>query len=169
MKTDLREFHLLNKYVILFLTVTLIVLADQLTKVYITATMTLHSSFVIIKGLLNLTYVRNPGAAFGFLANASPWFRTVFFVIVAVLAIGLIICYIWESRDDEPGLVFALSLILGGASGNLIDRLRFGEVVDFIDFYISAYHWPAFNVADSAISIGAIILIIQVSKRKKID
>ena len=160
---------MLNKYIILFLTVALIVLTDQFTKTYITATMTLHSSSVIIKGLLNLTYVRNPGAAFGFLANASPWFRTVFFVIVAVLAIGLIIYYIWESRDDEPGLVFALSLILAGASGNLIDRIRFGEVVDFIDFYISAYHWPAFNVADSAISVGAIILIIEVIRRKRID
>lgn len=144
-----------------------IVLLDQLTKGYVTSTMMLHASFVVVKGFLNITHVRNPGAAFGFLAHASPLFRSIFFILIGVLAIILIVYYIVKSGESEQRLVFALSLILGGAIGNLIDRLRFGEVVDFIDVYLSSYHWPAFNVADAAVSLGALLLIFEGLKRDK--
>jgi signal peptidase II len=156
----------LNKYAIFFLTAISVVLLDQVTKACIVSAMLLHDSFAIIKGFLNITYVRNPGAAFGFLANASPLFRTIFFIAVSFFAVGLIFYYIVKSKEG-PGFIFALSLILGGALGNLIDRLRFGEVIDFIDVYVSSYHWPAFNAADSAISIGAAIIIFEVLKREK--
>jgi signal peptidase II len=159
----------LNKYVIFFLTVIIVTLLDQMTKAFIHATMSLYSSWVVIDGFLSITYVRNPGAAFGFLAHASPLFRSIFFVLVTLLAIGMIIYYLVKSRTDQPRLVFALSLILSGALGNLIDRLRFGEVIDFIDVYFRSHHWPAFNVADAAISVGAMIMILEMVKHRKDD
>jgi signal peptidase II len=149
--------------------VIIVTLLDQLTKAFIHATMSLYSSWVVIDGLLSITYVRNPGAAFGFLAQASPFFRAIFFVLVTLLAVGMILYYLVKSRADQPRLVFALSLILSGALGNLVDRLRFGEVIDFIDVYFRSHHWPAFNVADAAISVGAMIMILEMVKHRKDD
>jgi signal peptidase II len=156
-----------TKYIILFATVAVMTLLDFITKAYISSTMFLHESFVVIGGFLNITYVRNPGAAFSFLADAPPVFRFVFFVTVTVLAIILVLTYITRSKIEEPFMTFALSLILSGAVGNLIDRVRFGEVIDFIDVYIGSYHWPAFNVADSAISVGAVILLLEMFRGPK--
>jgi signal peptidase II len=156
-----------TKYIILFATVVVMTLLDFITKAYISSTMFLHESFVVIGGFLNITYVRNPGAAFSFLADAPPVFRFVFFVTVTVLAIILVLTYITRSKIEEPFMTFALSLILSGAVGNLIDRVRFGEVIDFIDVYIGSYHWPAFNVADSAISVGAVILLLEMFRGTK--
>jgi signal peptidase II len=156
-----------TKYIILFATVAVMTLLDFITKAYISSTMFLHESFVVIGGFLNITYVRNPGAAFSFLADAPPVFRFVFFVTVTVLAIILVLTYITRSKIEEPFMTFALSLILSGAVGNLIDRVRFGEVVDFIDVYIGSHHWPAFNVADSAISVGAVILLLEMFRGTK--
>ena len=164
---DRIRIPLLKKCLIFFPTAFLVVLLDQTTKSYLIARIRLYESFAVIEGFFNITHVRNPGAAFGFLAQASPAFRSGFFILVTVFAIGLIFYYIGRSEDDELGFVFALSLVFGGAAGNLIDRLRFGEVVDFIDVYWKTFHWPAFNVADSAISLGAFILILQMLKRKK--
>jgi signal peptidase II len=92
---------------------------------------------------------------------------SVFFLAVTVAAIGLILHYLRQNRAGEPSLVLALALILAGAVGNLIDRVRFGEVVDFLDVYIGAAHWPAFNVADAAISTGAALLVIVVIARRR--
>ncbi|HLA28588.1 MAG TPA: signal peptidase II [Syntrophales bacterium] len=156
-----------NKSLIVFIIVTAVVLLDQATKAGIASKMLLYDSSIIIEGLLNLTYVRNPGAAFGFLSHASPVFRSAFFILITVSAIGLIFYYIAMSKENEACLIFALSLILGGAVGNLIDRVRFGEVVDFIDVYWRTYHWPAFNVADAAISLGALIMVFETLRRKK--
>jgi len=156
-----------NKYIILFATVAVVILFDFITKAYISSTMSLHESFVVVGGFLNITYVRNPGAAFSFLADAPAVFRSIFFMSVTVLAIVLVLYYIAKSKIEEPLMIFSLSLILSGAMGNLIDRVRFGEVVDFIDVYISSYHWPAFNVADSAITVGAVVMILQLIRGKK--
>lgn len=158
-----------KKYLICFLIVMSIILLDQWFKAYICSTMHLHDSRMVIENLLNITYIMNAGAAFGFLAQAPPLFRSLFFAFATIAASGLILYYLAKSRDDEPILVLALSLILGGALGNLIDRLRFGAVVDFIDVYWKAYHWPAFNVADSAISLGAMLMILQLLKRHKVN
>jgi signal peptidase II len=154
-----------KKYILLGVTTGLILLLDQITKFYVDSSMRLHESIPVIQGLFSITHVRNPGAAFGFLADASPLFRSIFFVAVTVLAIILVVHYIWKSRAEEPFLTFGLSLILSGAVGNLIDRVRLGEVIDFLDVYIGSYHWPAFNVADSAISVGAVILFIELTRR----
>jgi signal peptidase II len=128
--------------------------------------MLLHDSMPIINGLFNFTYVKNPGAAFGFLAGAPPFFRSVFFIGVTVAAIMLILYYIRKTKTEEPLLTASFSLIMGGAVGNLIDRVRFGEVIDFLDLYIGPHHWPAFNIADSAISVGAILLVYDMIHRK---
>jgi signal peptidase II len=158
----------LRKRNILFLAATfLVILLDQATKAWIISTMRLYDSFVVIGGFFNITHVRNPGAAFGFLAGASPLFRYIFFMAVTLAAILLILHYLRISRIEAPSLVSALALILAGAVGNLIDRVRFGEVVDFLDVYIGSYHWPAFNVADSAITVGAAILIVVLLQKRK--
>ncbi|HYA13518.1 MAG TPA: signal peptidase II [Syntrophales bacterium] len=156
-----------KKYIILFMTVAAVVLLDFITKAYISSSMSLHESFDVINGFLNITYVRNPGAAFSFLADAPAIFRSIFFISVTVTAIILVLYYIAKSKIEEPFMIFSLSLILSGAVGNLIDRIRFGEVVDFIDVYISSYHWPAFNVADSAITVGAVIMVLELIRGKK--
>jgi signal peptidase II len=155
-----------KKYIIFLLTAPVLIVLDQVTKICVDSMLTLHESLTVIPGFLSITYVRNPGAAFGFLSGASPLFRSVFFLGIAAVAIGCILYYIAKSRNDEPFLIFALSLILSGAVGNFIDRARFGEVIDFIDVYVGAHHWPAFNVADSAISVGAVILILHMFKRR---
>jgi signal peptidase II len=147
--------------------VAVVVLLDLITKAYIDSNMSLYESVVVIGGFLNITYVRNPGAAFSFLASASPGFRSVFFLTVTILAIILVLYYIAKSKTDEPVMIFALSLILSGALGNFIDRVRLGEVIDFIDVHLGDYHWPAFNVADSAITVGAFIMLFALFKRPK--
>jgi len=130
--------------------------------------MSIHKSFAVIEGFFNITYIRNPGAAFGFLAGASPIFRQVFFLSAAIAVILLILHGIRKSGEKEFLLVFSLSLLSAGAAGNLIDRVRFGEVVDFLDVYLGHYHWPAFNIADAAISTGVAIVILIMLKRKKV-
>jgi signal peptidase II len=151
----------LQKKNILFLAITVpVVLLDQLSKAWILATLKLHEGFSLIDGFFNIVHVRNPGAAFGFLAGAPPLFRHIFFIAVTVAAILLIFHYLRASRIQDT------SLVLAGAVGNLVDRVRFGEVVDFLDVYIGSYHWPAFNVADSAISVGAAILIVVLLRRR---
>ena len=160
--------RILQKRNIVFLTATfLVIFLDQATKAWIISTMRLYDSFAVIGGLFNITYVRNPGAAFGFLAAAPPLFRYIFFLAVTVAAILLILHYLHVSRIEASSLVLALALIMAGAVGNLIDRVRFGEVVDFLDVYLGAHHWPAFNVADSAITVGAAILIVVLLRKRK--
>jgi signal peptidase II len=146
-----------------------IVLLDQLTKQQIMQTMRLHESIPIIPNLFSLTYIRNPGAAFGLLAGSSNAFRMVFFGLTSIFALGLLgTILVRMPEQDWVGRV-SVAGILGGAIGNLIDRLRFGEVIDFLDVYIEGYHWPAFNVADSAITVGVIFLIFHFALEKKPD
>lgn len=132
----------------------LVVIVDQLTKLWIMNNFTLHEQLNIIPGFFNLVYVTNTGAAFGFLAGDKTWLRQAFFIGVAIIALGVIVFAFGHLKKQGRLFVYALSLIAGGAVGNLIDRLRFGSVVDFLDFYLGSYHWPAFNAADSAISVG---------------
>lgn len=159
--------YLKKKYIILLATVAVMVLLDFITKATISSTMFLHESFPVIGGFLNITYVRNPGAAFSFLADAPAVFRSVFFVTVTALAVLFILYYVTKDTFEDPLTTFGLSLILSGAVGNLIDRVRFGEVVDFIDVYIGSYHWPAFNVADSAITVGAFLILLELFRGRK--
>lgn len=126
---------------------------DQWTKHLVLQKIPLHHSVAIIPGFFNLTHVRNTGGAFGILAGrGSGGFA--FFLIFSIVAIGAIIYFFVRLEGKDRRLVLPLPLVLSGALGNLVDRLRHGEVVDFLDFYVSSFHWPAFNVADSAISVG---------------
>jgi signal peptidase II len=145
-----------------------VIVLDQITKAVIREKLFMYGSYKVIDGFFSLVYVMNPGAAFGFLAGAPEIFRYLFFISITVLAILLIIYYILKSKAQDVLIVISLTLIFGGAVGNLIDRIRFGAVVDFLDFYIGTWHWPAFNAADSAISIGAVLMIWEmlVSRKK---
>jgi signal peptidase II len=156
-----------KKHGLFFTTLLLVVGLDQISKMYVSSVMSLHASHPVIDGFFNITYVRNPGAAFGFLSNAAPMFRSLFLIVVSAAAIVMILYFLAKNKSAAMLLTFALSLILGGAVGNLLDRIRFGNVVDFLDFYIASWHWPAFNVADSAISVGAVLLIVEMFVRKK--
>ncbi|MEE4134551.1 MAG: signal peptidase II [Desulforhopalus sp.] len=137
-----------------------VLVADQLSKGWIVNNFDLYQVVEIIPGFFNLVYVTNPGAAFSILADFdSPW-RHYFFLIVGTAAIiGLSVIH-WQLRGSNRLYSLALGLIVGGAAGNLIDRVRFGAVVDFLDFSLGSFHWPAFNVADSAICIGAGLFIV---------
>ncbi|HSA60951.1 MAG TPA: signal peptidase II [Nitrospiraceae bacterium] len=146
-----------------------VIVADQITKLYIMQTMRLHESIPIVPNLFSLTYIRNPGAAFGFLAGSSNAFRMVFFGLTSLFALGLLGTILFRMPERDWVGRLSVAGILGGAVGNLIDRLRYGEVIDFLDVYVENYHWPAFNVADSAITVGVIFLIIHFAFEKKED
>jgi signal peptidase II len=137
----------------------MIVIADQLSKYYISHQFDLYESLRLIPGL-NITYVHNTGAAFSFLSDAGGWQRWLFIGLSGGISLLLIF---WLKRHPATGvwLAIALALILGGAVGNMIDRVVLGYVIDFIDVYYNDWHWPAFNVADSAISTGVVMLIID--------
>lgn len=155
------------RYLILALVGLGTVILDQVTKAHIMQTMRLHESIPIIPNFFSLTYIRNPGAAFGILASSSNGFRLLFFGVMSVFALGLLVTiFLRLPQDDWVGQLF-ISGILGGAVGNLLDRMRFGEVIDFLDFYVETYHWPAFNVADAAISVGVCFLIFHFAFEKK--
>jgi signal peptidase II len=138
-----------------------IILLDQGTKFLIHHSMRLHDSITVVEGLFAITYIRNPGAAFGFLANLSDHFRFYFFVTISVAALIFLWAFFLKTPQEDFWTQVGISLVVGGAIGNLIDRLRLGEVIDFLDFFVGSAHWPAFNVADSAISIGLALLILQ--------
>lgn len=133
-----------------------VIVLDQLTKLWIVGAFQ-YGDGLPLTGFFNLVHARNSGAAFSFLAGAGGWQR--FFFIGIALAASLLIVHLLRKHAAERRFCFALSLILGGALGNLIDRVRFGYVTDFLDFYFAGYHFPAFNVADSAITLGAALLI----------
>lgn len=131
--------------------------------------MPLYHSIPVIENFFNLTYIRNTGAAFGVLAGSAAAFRIPFLIFFSLLAIGFIIAMLRRLPEKETGLITALSFILGGAIGNLIDRVVYGEVIDFLDFYWRNLHWPAFNVADSFITIGVLVTIYYLIKAKGED
>ncbi len=131
--------------------------------------MVLHQTIPIIDGFFNLTYVRNTGAAFGIFAGSAEIFRRPFLILVSIIAIGFIFVMLKRLPEKGTGLITALAFILGGAAGNLIDRIVYGEVIDFLDFYWGSYHWPAFNLADSFITVGVAITLFILMKTKDSD
>jgi signal peptidase II len=143
---------------LLLITASVVVLCDQISKLYVAAVMWPHQSITVIERYIDITYVRNPGGAFGLFARADRWMlRPLLLGLSAVAAV--IILLIYRSTPTDRLLVrLAFSLILGGAIGNLIDRIRFDEVIDFLDVHWRHYHWPAFNIADAAISVGVACL-----------
>ena len=147
-----------HTYTRLLITVGVIVLSDQITKLYVDAVMWPHQSITVIENYFDITYVRNPGGAFGLFAQGNRGIVRPLLLGLSAVAV-VIIFLIYRSTPPDRGPVrLAFALIMGGAIGNLIDRLRFDEVIDFLDVHWSHYHWPAFNIADAAITVGVAIL-----------
>lgn len=145
-----------------------VVALDQLTKLWIQQAIPVwEKGFSVIPGFFDIVHVLNRGAAFGFLNRHDIDWQRPFFVVVSILAVGLIAMLARSKDDDGPFYVYGLGLILGGALGNLVDRVRLGVVVDFLDFYVGEWHWPAFNVADMGICIGAGALLVSFYQQRR--
>jgi signal peptidase II len=156
-----------RKYLFLSVISGLLISLDQLTKLYVHTQFRLGESWGVFPSFFNITYVRNYGAAFGFLAESHPIFREIFFLAMPPIALTIIILILRTVKDDDWKQIVSLSLIFGGAIGNYIDRLRFRYVIDFLDFHLkNTYSWPAFNVADSAIVVGVGILLVSLAREK---
>lgn len=154
-----------NKYLWVGSIIGIVLVLDQVTKFIVEKRIRLHEVIVVLPGFFNLTHVRNKGAAFGILSSAPDVWRSIFFITVTVIAVAVIALLV--RKTHERLLVAAFSLIIGGALGNVIDRIRYGEVVDFIQWYVKSWYWPSFNVADSAISVGVALLAIDMLFFKK--
>jgi signal peptidase II len=143
-----------------YLWISLVVfLLDHLTKLAVVERFSLDTTVPIIPGLFRLVRVENRGIAFGMFSEAPSSLTSIILVLVSVAAIGLVSALLWQNPSTAVRSGTGLALILGGAAGNLLDRLVRGHVVDFLDFYVGSYHWPAFNLADSAICVGAAALL----------
>jgi signal peptidase II len=148
------------KYVVLIAFSAMIIAIDQVTKMFVHLHFQLGESVPVWPGFFNLTYVRNPGAAFGFLAQSHPEFRDVFFLVMPPIALGIILYILRGVSNRDHWQIFALSSIFGGAVGNYIDRIQFRFVIDFLDFHWKEFYtYPAFNVADMAIVGGVLVLM----------
>lgn len=147
----------------MYLAIGLLVFAgDQATKALVVETIPPHAIVPVIPHFLNFSHVSNAGAAFGLFSDSpSPW-KTAVLIFVSVALLAAVVSFVWRSRRLQWEAGVGLALILGGAFSNLLDRVRTGQVVDFLDFYAHNYHWYTFNLADSAIVVGAGFLILQV-------
>ncbi len=151
---------------LLLVVITVIGIAvDQATKLFIDGSMRLYESIPVIPNFFHITYLRNRGAAFSFLSHAS-W-RLPFFIAITIVAAIAILAAFYKLRDDQKLPQFSLAMIFSGALGNLIDRVRLGEVIDFLDVHWYSHHWPAFNVADSLICVGVTLLAIDMLQEEK--
>lgn len=152
----------LKTHMIQLLPALLVLALDQMTKLAVIRALRPYDAIPVIPGFFNLVHVRNPGIAFGLLSQLGTAWSALLLSALTTAAVILLILWFGRLREDDHRTAFGLSLIIGGAVGNLIDRVRLGEVVDFLDFYIGSFHWPAFNVADSAVTVGTIWLALSI-------
>jgi signal peptidase II len=145
-----------------FLIAAIVLLLDRITKSAVAANIAPHDSVAVIPGFFHLTHVQNTGAAFGLFAESSAQWKVGALVTFSILALIIVSALLWKNSHSLSVTTIGLSLILGGALGNLWDRMFTGRVIDFLDFYVGSYHWPAFNVADTAIVMGAILLVSEI-------
>lgn len=151
----------MTKKVFVIAVASAILVSDQLTKWYIRETLPLYHQITVIEHFFHIVHVRNTGGAFSLLAGSHEAFRIPFFLGAAAIAIGALLYFLSQVHEDQRLMQFALASVLGGAFGNLIDRVTQGSVTDFILWHWYEYNWPAFNVADSFISIGVVLLLLQ--------
>ncbi|OEU67520.1 MAG: signal peptidase II [Desulfovibrio sp. S3730MH75] len=156
----------MKKYSLAGIIAAVIIIFDQITKVAVRSNMELWSSKSLIPDYFNLVYVVNKGAAFGFLNRGDITWQRTFFIVVTVVALSAIAMLLKSTNKKDSFAISGLGLILGGAVGNLIDRILYGEVTDFLDIYVGTHHWPAFNIADIAICLGAFAMIISIYRNK---
>jgi signal peptidase II len=145
-----------------FVLALLVVLLDRFSKWLVASRIGLHDSVPVLPGFFRLTHVQNSGAAFGLFADSSSEWKVAILILFSLLALAVVSALLWKNSHVITTTGVGLALILGGAVGNLWDRLLTGHVVDFLDFYLGSYHWPAFNIADSAIVIGALLLVSEI-------
>lgn len=159
----------MNKYVLASIWAVALVIIDQVTKLWVSSSMEVWTGTPIIQGFFNLVHVLNRGAAWGFLSSETIDWQRPLFIAVTFVALGFVSYMLKTTPSRDKWMVVGLGLIAGGAVGNLIDRIRLGVVVDFLDFYVGQYHWPAFNVADISLSVGAgcILLSMFLNKNKE--
>ncbi|RJR38568.1 MAG: signal peptidase II [Desulfobacteraceae bacterium] len=154
MKRSYRLFLLISPAVILL---------DQITKWIVLKSIPLYGSYPLIEGFFNLVHVRNRGIAFGIM-NRPGGSQITIYVLTLVTLAAIFLLFLWFSRlgAEEKKTTWGLALVIGGALGNLVDRIRMGEVVDFLDVHVGTFHWPAFNIADSAITVGVFWLALTI-------
>lgn len=155
-----------QKYTLMLIIAPIVVFLDQVTKILILKLVPLHTTKTVIPGFLDITHIQNPGVAFGVFSQQPSDMKQVLLMAVSFLAVCLIFYFYHKSVHESRAMMSAFALIFGGAVGNLIDRVRIGQVIDFIDVYLHDMHWPAFNVADSAISVGVAVLLFFVIFKK---
>ncbi|HEY3767366.1 MAG TPA: signal peptidase II [Candidatus Angelobacter sp.] len=144
-----------------------VVVLDRITKWVVVKTIVLEDAISIIPGFFRLTHLENTGAAFSLFAESTSPFKTALLITFSVAALAVVAYLLWKNRDEFNITTLSLSLILGGAIGNLWDRLADGMVTDFLDFYLGNHHWPPFNIADSAIVVGALLLLTRMMRAEK--
>ena len=160
MNDTANQNYAMRKY--FFLIAAVVVLLDRLTKWVVASTLPLHESLTVVPSFFHITHVENTGAAFGLFAESTAQWKVGALVGFSLIALVIVSVLLWKNSHSVSTMTIGLSLILGGAFGNLWDRMRAGHVVDFLDFHIGSYYWPAFNVADSAIVIGAVLLVSEI-------
>jgi signal peptidase II len=145
----------------------MVVVIDQASKWLASIHIPPYQGLSVIPGFFNIVLVKNRGMAFGLLNQAKPGLSSVLLLATTVAAIGVIIFFFWIKKE-HLWVAIGLSLILGGAVGNLIDRIHLGYVIDFLDFHLAGYHWPAFNMADSAVTAGTLWLLFNVIRGRSL-
>jgi signal peptidase II len=150
----MRKYHILIAAVVVVL--------DRLTKALVAQKITIHDSIDIVPGLFRITHVQNQGAAFGLFSESPSEWKVAMLILFSLAALAVVSALLWKNGNALNATAIALSLVFGGALGNLWDRVVSGRVIDFLDFYFGPHHWPAFNVADSAIVIGALLLLSEI-------
>jgi signal peptidase II len=150
----------MRKYHILIATA--VVILDRLTKWVVSQNITLHDSVDVIPGVFRLTHVQNQGAAFGLFSESPSEWKVAMLILFSIAALAVVSALLWRNGNAMNTTAIALSLVFGGALGNLWDRISDGRVIDFLDFYLGSHHWPAFNIADSAIVVGALLLLSEI-------
>jgi len=159
----------LKRDYLLFIGLALIILLlDQVSKWMVVTHIEAHQTLSVIPGFFSLVLVKNRGMAFGIFSQTRSGFYYYFLLSTTIGAIGVILFSFFWIKSSKKWLTVGLSLILGGAVGNLVDRLRLGYVIDFLDFFLKGYHWPAFNVADSAVTVGTFWLLFNIIQGRKI-
>lgn len=156
-----------NRYLQLFLTSNILIILDQYTKMWVNTHIPKHRFIMVIDNFFAITHIRNPGVAFGLFAEGPSDLKTYVFIGFSIIAIIAILIFFHQTPQENKLVRVALILIFSGAIGNLIDRILYKEVIDFLDFFYGSFHWPAFNIADSCITIGVVLMFIDLIRLQK--
>ena len=152
---------MINRYLQLFLASNVLIILDQYTKMWVNNHIPKHHFIIVIDNFFAITHIRNPGVAFGLFADGPSELKTYLFIGFSIIAIVAILIFFHQTPQENKMVRIALILVFSGAIGNLIDRILYQEVIDFLDFFYESYHWPAFNIADSCITVGVLLMFVD--------